>query len=385
MSTSLICAVDTQSASAPVRRGSLPSLTGLRWCSALLVFGLHVHNFGYVDGPNGALVWRIFNILVAGGSCGVSVFFVLSGFVLVWASRPAERARDLWWRRAARVYPLHLATALIAGVLASTFVTSLNSRDGLGNVANLLLVSSWNHNWWQVLDPASWSLVCEAFFYALFPLIMLVLTRCSVRALYVIAGTAVTITLALAVVGAFPWFPIDVYSFPAARLPEFVVGMTAALLVRRDALRGPRLSAAIGIWVGAYAIACFLSYKLLPSAITLVPSVLLIAALARQDLTGRVGLLGSRLFVRLGEISYAFYLTQLLVIHTVNAVASHLMFNVTLRGPVVLVGVFALTLGLSWALNVIVERPSRVWLLSLQTMVKRRPANEQLVGAMWLR
>jgi len=341
------------------------------------------------------LALRALNVTVAGGSCGVGVFFVLSGFVLVWASRPGERARDLWWRRAARIYPLHLVTALIAAMLAATFVTSLNASDGAGVVANLLLVSAWHRGWWQVLDPASWSLVCEAFFYALFPLAMIVMTRRSVTGLYVIAGVATVTSLVLAIVGALPGFPVDVYSFPAARLPEFVVGMATAMLVQRGSWHGPRLAGAAGIWAGAYAISCILSKGLLPSALTLAPSALLIAALAGKDLGGRAGLLGSRALVRLGEISYAFYLAQLLVIHAVNAIASALMPGVTVRGPVVLVAVFALTLGLAWVLNVVVERPARVWLLRLRQIASRRgvakqrrgssTSNGQAAGVMWLR
>jgi len=370
-------------------------LTGLRWCSALLVFGLHAHNFGYMNSPDASFAMRALNTAVAGGSCGVGVFFVLSGFVLVWASRPGERARDMWWRRAARIYPLHVVTALIAAVLAATFVTSLNAGDGAGNVANLLLLSSWNHNWWQVLDPASWSLVCEAFFYALFPLLVLLMARRSVPALYAIAWVAVVTSLALAFVGALPGSPVDVYSFPAARLPEFVVGMAVALLVRRGAWAGPGLAVTIGMWVGAYAISCNLSQGLMPSALTLGPSALLIAALARRDLTGKASLLGGRLLVRLGEISFAFYLTQLLVIHAVNAIASHVVPGVVVRGPAVLLIVFALTLGLSWALNVMVERPSRIWLLSLgrkprrsaiaRRRLTRATSNQPATDVVWLR
>lgn len=369
MSTSLLSATKAQVglARAP---GALPSLTGLRWWSALLVFGLHARNFGYLS-ADGSVVWRALNTAVAGGSCGVSVFFVLSGFVLAWAARPNDRARDLWWRRAARIYPLHLVTALLAAVLAGTFVASLNSRDLGGNVANLLLVSSWNHEWWQVLDPASWSLVCEAFFYALFPLLMIVLTRCGAPVLLGVAVGAVACTWGLGIMGAALGFSAGLYSLPAARLPEFVAGMAVALLVRRGAWRGPGVPAALALWLVAYAAACGTRDAFLPSAVTLAPTVLLVAALAKADLTGRVSPLRGRLVNRLGELSYAFYLAQLLVIHAFGALAAALMPGVPLRGLLVVVVVFGLTLGCAWILNVAVERPARRWLLRLPPALAR--------------
>src|SRR5690349_2309269 len=158
--------------SKPAPSPALPSLTGLRWVAALLVFGLHVNNFRYFDGTTGRVVTWAFGA----GATGVSFFFVLSGFVLTWSARPGDRAPAFWRRRAARILPVHLVTAAIALVMALTLEhQSMPSlRQGL---ANVLLVHSWWRPWWQTLDPVSWSLACEAFFYALFPLLALGLRR----------------------------------------------------------------------------------------------------------------------------------------------------------------------------------------------------------------
>ncbi|WP_306085208.1 hypothetical protein [Streptomyces acidiscabies] len=39
----------------PLPKGSLPSLTGMRWAAALLVFLHHIRNFGYFGGESGRL------------------------------------------------------------------------------------------------------------------------------------------------------------------------------------------------------------------------------------------------------------------------------------------------------------------------------------------
>ncbi|GDY63763.1 hypothetical protein SAV14893_031560 [Streptomyces avermitilis] len=155
---------------------SLPSLTGLRWMAALLVFGLHVRNFGYFDGTGA----RIATWAFGAGASGVSFFFILSGFVLMWSARPGDRALAFWRRRIARIYPVHLVTAGIA--LLMGFTLAHQPRPTLHQaVANVLLVHSWWRLWWQTLDPVSWSLACEAFFYAAFPLLAVLLRRLGAR------------------------------------------------------------------------------------------------------------------------------------------------------------------------------------------------------------
>jgi peptidoglycan/LPS O-acetylase OafA/YrhL len=56
----------------------LPSLTGLRWLAALLVFCYHVRNCGFFGGSSGSAM----DVLFGAGATGVSFFFLLSGFVL---------------------------------------------------------------------------------------------------------------------------------------------------------------------------------------------------------------------------------------------------------------------------------------------------------------
>jgi peptidoglycan/LPS O-acetylase OafA/YrhL len=72
-------------ARAPLRK--LPSLTGLRWVAAMLVFGFHVGTMHVIAEPDyQAAVSRLFTL----GLSGVQFFFTLSGFVLVWSARPGD-------------------------------------------------------------------------------------------------------------------------------------------------------------------------------------------------------------------------------------------------------------------------------------------------------
>ncbi|MFZ8428757.1 acyltransferase family protein, partial [Staphylococcus aureus] len=59
--------------------------------------------------------------------------------------------------------------------------------------ANLLLISGWFPDWWQAGNPASWSLVCEAFFYLTFPLVIRLVAGRSARVLWSVAAAALVL------------------------------------------------------------------------------------------------------------------------------------------------------------------------------------------------
>jgi peptidoglycan/LPS O-acetylase OafA/YrhL len=338
----------------PAPATSLPSLTGLRWVAALLVFGLHVHNFRYFDGTAGNIV----NWAFGAGATGVSFFFVLSGFVLTWSARPDDRAPAFWRRRIARILPVHLVTAAIALLMAYTLAhqTKPSVRQGL---ANVLLVHSWWRPWWQTLDPVSWSLACEAFFYAVFPLLALLLRRLGARGSAALAGASVLAVLALAWVDAHHWLGQPIDSLPAARLPEFVLGVAVARLVLLDRWRGPGLEASLALAVIGYFLVPQVTTGYPATACTVMGFALLIPAAAVADLHGLPSLWRHRRLVRLGELSFAFYMVHLLVLRAgTNLLGVKPRYGVT-EGLAVTAVAFAVSLGLSWVLYEAVERPAR--------------------------
>ncbi|MFI5688025.1 acyltransferase family protein [Streptomyces sp. NPDC051636] len=342
----------------PASVPSLPSLTGLRWVAALLVFGLHVRNFGYFGGDGG----RIVDWAFGAGASGVSFFFVLSGFVLTWSARPNDRALGFWWRRVARIYPVHLVTIAIALLMAYTLAHQARPtlRQGL---ADLLLVHSWWHPWWQTLNPVSWSLACEAFFYATFPLLALLLRRLGARGSAVLAGVSVLTTLVLARADAHHWLGQPINSLPAARLPEFVLGTAVARLVVLGRWRGPGLEASLGLAIIGYFLVPQVTAGYPATPCTIVGFALLIPAAAVADLHGLPSLWRHRRLVRLGELSFAFYMVHLLVLRAGTSLLGKSPHFGVAGGLAVTVLVFTVSLGLSWVLYEAVEVPARRLLL----------------------
>ncbi|MFF4896329.1 acyltransferase family protein [Streptomyces sp. NPDC001068] len=337
---------------------SLPSLTGLRWMAAVLVFGLHVHNFRYFGGTGGRFVSWGFEA----GASGVSFFFVLSGFVLMWSARPGDRAGRFWWRRVARVYPVHLVTVGIALVMALTLPRQPMPTLPQG-LADVFLVHSWWRPWWQTLDPVSWSLACEAFFYAAFPALALLLRRLDARGARLLAASAVLAVLVLAWTDAHHGWGQPISSFPAARLPEFVLGAAAARLVLLGRWRGPGLEASLALAVIGYFLVPQFTDEYAATACTIAGFALLIPAAALADLRGLPSLWRRRWLVRLGELSFAFYMVHLLVLRTgTHLLGTRPRFG-ALTGAAAAVAAFAVSLGLSWLLYEGVERPARRLLL----------------------
>ncbi|WP_432153014.1 acyltransferase family protein [Streptomyces tricolor] len=356
----------TAGSPAPAAPPALPSLTGLRWMAALLVFGLHVHNFGWFGGTGGRLVSWAFGA----GATGVSFFFVLSGFVLTWSARPRDRALAFWRRRIARIYPVHLATLAVALVMAYTLAHQARPT-AKQTLANALLLHSWWQPWWQTLNPVSWSLACEAFFYAAFPPLILLLRRLGARGSAALGALSVAAVLVLAWADAHHWWTHSVYSFPAARLPEFVLGAVTARLVLLGRWRGPGLEASLALAVIGYFLVPQVTPGYSATVCTIAGFALLIPAAAVADLHGLPSLWRRRRMVRLGELSFAFYMIHLMVLRAATEVLGKKPHFGALAGLAVTAVAFTVSLGLSWLLYEGVERPTRRLLLR-----RRRPSRQ---------
>ncbi|UQX01930.1 acyltransferase [Streptomyces sp. RerS4] len=372
MSSNLVISGSREGLKAAVRAEgrpvALPSLTGLRWTAALMVFFYHVHVVEYFGGRGQDLVTFAFGV----GSTGVSFFFVLSGFVLAWSTPTSPTGWGMvrfWRRRLARIYPLHLATVLAA--LALVYFLGAGEKPTAGPLlANLSLVQSWipEVRYFQGLNPVSWSLAVEAFFYVGFPLLILPLRRLGRHAPLVVAG------LSLAVIVAIPtvWELTDVpdgaiwanYFFPLYRLPEFILGITLAELVRSDRWRGPGLTASLALTMAGYFLSYQADYAFRTTACTIVGFATLIAAAARADLRGEPSPWRGRISVKLGEVSFAFYMVHILVIRTGESLfGGHPKLPMWSGGLLALAAAFCVSLALAWALHTWVELPGRRLLL----------------------
>ncbi|MEV5881009.1 acyltransferase, partial [Streptomyces sp. NPDC052101] len=225
----------------------------------------------------------------------------------------------------------------------------------------------------QELNPVSWSLACEAFFYASFPLLILLLRRLGARGSAALAGLSVAAVLVLAWADAHHWWTYALYSFPAARLPEFVLGAVTARLVLLGRWRGPGLEASLALAIIGYFLVPQVTPGYSATVCTIVGFALLIPAAAVADVQGLPSLWRRRRLVRLGELSFAFYMIHLLVLRAATELLGTKPHFGLLAGVAVTTTAFAVSLGLSWLLYEAVERPARRLLLRR----RRRPDARQ--------
>ncbi|MFU8873803.1 acyltransferase family protein [Micromonospora sp. SL4-19] len=300
----------------------LPSLTGLRWIAALLVFGFHVGTMRIIAEPDyQAVVGRVFSL----GLSGVEFFFILSGFVLVWSYRDGEPRWTFLRRRLAKIYPNHLVTWAAALLVAFWFADPVALWAALGNLA---LVQAWNPapGYFYSINTVSWSLSCELAFYLCLPFVLPLLRRARGGLLW-----AVVVAAPLLIVALWPgqllvpeesrwWFT---QIFPVVRSLEFWMGVAAAELMRRGRWRGPGLTLASLLFVATWVVAAQWIRAELWAALLAVAYLLVITAVADADVHGRRTPWRSRPMVWLGEVSFAFYLVHVLVMQTVLRLTGH--------------------------------------------------------------
>jgi peptidoglycan/LPS O-acetylase OafA/YrhL len=355
--TSVTSISPTEPLRAPLTR--LPSLTGLRWVAAFLVFGFHVGTLNLIQ-PRGA--HRAWDSVFGLGASGVSFFFILSGFVLVWSARPTDTKRAFWQRRIAKIYPNHAVTWLAIIVLMVVW------GDHIGNsyaLANLLLLQTWTPagGYAYSVNSVSWSLSCEAFFYLCLPFALPLLRRIPTKGLYaMILALPVVIYLIdgpisqafLSPAGAW-WFT---QLFPPVRSLEFWLGVAAGVLTTRKQWYGPGLWVSSLLFIGIYVA----NTLWIPGVYWLsdmsIFFLLLIAGAAKTDLTGSFSPWRWPVLVWLGEVSFAFYLVHVgLMENVLRLLQRNGRGWSTLHAPVVIGAFLAAAIFLSWLLFQFVEKP----------------------------
>jgi len=315
-------------------RPRLPALTSLRFFAAFHVVIFHFQAMQVFLGPS----W--FQKLSSIGYVGVSFFFVLSGFILVYtyAGRPMI-LRDFWRARFARIYPAYAFSLLVTAPFFFFAVLTMNIPFFAWAKAHLKVVSALVVSLLQAWVPpaalswnaVAWSLSVEAFFYLLFPFLLLFFVRRSPAQLLLIAAASWLTSLVLSstyvflnpdhlrvlnsdVLGAF-W--LNAVKFhPLARLPEFVLGMACGFLFLRS---GKESKLALPLFlsgIAAFAVVVYfgavIPYPILHTALLAPAFAAIVYAFALRPKWGAI--LENRLLVLCGDASYSLYLLHSMII-----------------------------------------------------------------------
>ncbi|MFE0178684.1 acyltransferase family protein [Streptomyces sp. NPDC059002] len=354
------------------RPSTLPSLTGMRFLAALLVFLSHLSAaWMFTDQRINDDLTTYLGTL---GYLGVSFFFILSGFVLTWSARDGDRAPLFWRRRLVKIYPNHCVTWIGGLALALLAGSAVSGREFL---PGLFLVNAWVPEYAVVrgVNGPAWSLCVELVFYLCFPALLALVKKIRPQHLWgwfgaVALGTVAVAALADALLPQqdlpglpYGWYQFwAVYFLPVTRLLEFVAG----ILLARIVLSGRRIpvsrTVAALTLIPGYLLTIHLpgSYGLVSACF--LPMCLIVVTGAQGDIAGTPGPMGGRVMVWLGEISFAFYMVHMIVAY--HGPVDHGSGNQWGTGEAVLRACawFALTLVFAWLLHRFVEVPAmRRW------------------------
>ncbi|MDA0568022.1 acyltransferase [Streptomonospora sp. S1-112] len=399
----------------PQVRGHVEALDGVRALAALMVLVFHV-----AIETGAALAPGVLGALLATGELGVPLFFALSGLLLYrpWAraafdDTPLPRARPYLWRRALRVLPAYWLVAVVALLLWSR--EHLNSGAVWAQVMTLTYVFD-TDPWYVGTGPyglgQTWSLSVEATFYALLPLLALLLHRAAARGRPgpAVRGRRLLVGLALitavGVLALLPQYYPEPRPYMYAWLPRclgmFAVGMGLAVLgewawreggkagaadgpVRRfcrtlpraatlcwllagamyllaaTPAAGPRFVGVDGFWISLVSMATSMGF-----AFFVIAPVALRPARPAGPPPVRAGggawleaLLGHRVMRYLGRISYGVFLWQFIVLYLWRDFTGQEIFTGSFWLDVIPVA--AGTVVLADLTYRFVERPARHW------------------------
>jgi peptidoglycan/LPS O-acetylase OafA/YrhL len=337
-----------------MKRG-FDGIQGLRALAALAVAFLHVSDeAGALAGTPGESPWRIVDAVPL--EAGVDLFFVISGFVMIWASWDAfGRLRSVApfvWRRLVRIVPLYwlLTAATVGAGLALPGVLSDGLRDGLPYLAASLAFVPWRRmdGFTQPILRLGWTLEYEVLFYALL--------ACALPFRRVTAIGAVLLAIAaLAAVGqAVPFASAQLAFWTDPIVLEFAFGVFVAVVARRGVRSG--WAAALAC-LGAAGLAGWMAQVPGGDVRVLVrgiPAALLVlCALSWQRLPAWL--------VLLGDASYALYLVHPFPMRALRVVFARLPLAPDVVVPLYLTVTTAVCIAAAIALHLLVEQPALRW------------------------
>jgi peptidoglycan/LPS O-acetylase OafA/YrhL len=305
-----------------MERGKIDALTGLRFFAATLIVAEHASKLR-IPLP----AWAYDH--------GVSLFFVLSGFILTHVYPQLDdwrSARRFLVLRVTRIWPAHVA------VLALWLIAIGGSIFSAKFLVNLLMIQAWipSAPWYFSFNAPSWSISTEFFFYLAFPLLILGWRRSWAWKWLGAAGLLGAI-IAICAWARLPGYSPEnivtvhglVYIGPASRILEFVTGMVAHscfAVLQPHARRLGHITGSL-LEIGVIAAAAYFVidapiYRLASGRFGLtgldewlghcsslpVFAILIVVFALQSGVTS--GFLGSRPLVLLGELSYSIYLVH---------------------------------------------------------------------------
>lgn len=334
----------------------IDSIQSLRAIAFLAVFMSHSRLFGL-----GFL-----------GAWGVSIFFVLSGFLMVYSYYPKidyafPPAHRFAWQKIRKLYPIHILMTVACILYTILNEGKISANLPIVTLLHTLLLQIWipNSAFYETLNGVAWYLCVCAFTYFCFPLILNVLRKVRNKREVILimgGGTAfqVLVSIIAYCVGAesktgiltMQWIT---YYFPISRLADFFIGCCIGLLFIQNSHRKPirnAFSCMLQCAIPVILVACFWIYhsgstilgqENIKYTLLFLPTTCIIVYLSASKGTIYSCVLSNRILIKIGDLSPYAFLIHSVVIKYLYA-ANHILIQNRVNPFIIVMFAFAITM-----------------------------------------
>jgi exopolysaccharide production protein ExoZ len=358
-----------QRLSPPKSSGNFDGVQGLRFIAALLVVITHSTFYATERLGAGGAVWPR-------GVCGVDIFFVISGFVMVASTRRTWGRDDAWknfaLRRLIRIMPMYwLATTVKLSTFLIFPAAILHSHPTILHVvSSYLLIPTTNiEGEYAPLLGVGWTLDYEMFFYALFTFALFVKKN-----VFYFLGTILSVASVLSIFCT-PGLPA-IAMYANSIVLEFFFGMLIAGLIFKLDNKLPLWAGVTLALAGGTLLLAPLDFlpRVGPRVLADgVPAALLVLGVVSLEsrLKGRI----PRIVILFGDASYVLYLFHPLIAPIVPELLRKLGIHVFSLSVLLSI---SLTLCVTALIHISIEQHATHW---LKKLVLSRPASTAVAPA----
>ncbi|NHV88878.1 acyltransferase [Cronobacter dublinensis] len=271
-------------------KSEIDNIQILRAVAALMVVTSH-----FLSGTVGG-------IFKYNGGFGVDIFFVISGFLMVYTQRDDKNAVSFLTSRIRRIYPLYIIVSL------PLILTTFPLERFLAIAGNFLLLPGLNFPQYHMANDPAWTLVYEMIFYVMFTASLLV-TKEPVKVALITCSIIILCLLFVGTHQRLGWVNLG-YILSDKLMLNFAAGCILALLFKHINIR-------VNFVIGAslVAVLCYLALNTLTPFDRIykygLPAIAIVAiALITKPGKGHI----YTFFHKIGDASYSIYLTHIYVI-----------------------------------------------------------------------
>ncbi|EME3562229.1 acyltransferase family protein [Enterococcus faecium] len=282
------------------------------------------------------IFYHLPNSLLPGGLQGVTIFFVVSGFLMAKNTIRDEKNRQFsflhfYYKRIKRIYPF-----LLFSLVVFIFILGISNIRLIGNIRSELpsLIFGYN-NWWQLNQGVSyfdsyfnaslfkhyWSLSVELQFYLIWPFLFIVIKRMRRKQMFYLIYTLIFVSILFSL-----FLPsTKAYYHTIAKLFPFLLGVWG-YFNRITIGRFFEQNTFSKIWLLLLASLCLILFPIFPYTLNeLLNSIcfaLLLASVDDMNIAKKTKIASTKLsFV--GKISYELYLVHFPVLIALTNLFKH--------------------------------------------------------------